>query len=83
MRGADVRLAEAVGQKVLEWRGAEFLEFLYLIQERNALETLRELCRLNDEDKKRVMTFFQNVNNRDDIEIEVCESGITARPKTL
>lgn len=82
MIGEDSRIAESVGRRVLAWRGAEFLEFLYLIEETHALETLRAVARLSKEDREKVVRFFGKVNARADLEIEPSEFGIAIRQKS-
>lgn len=82
MIGEDAQIAESVGRRILAWRGAEFLEFLYLIEEANALETLRAVARLSEEDRGKVIRFFEKVNARNDIEINANEFGIAIKQKS-
>lgn len=82
MIGEDAQIAETIGRRILAWRGAEFLEFLYLIEEKHALETLRAVARLSSEDREKVVRFFGKVNARSDLEINASEFGIGIKQKS-
>jgi hypothetical protein len=69
-------IAEAVGHRVLQWKGAEFLELIYLLDERNTLELLRLFVTLSEDAKKDVVNFLNSINGRERVKLRVDDSGL-------
>jgi hypothetical protein len=64
MVAEHAEVAEAVGRRVLGWKGSEFLEFVYLLEEKNTLELLRGFVALSDDEQSQVIEFFRKANGQ-------------------
>jgi hypothetical protein len=53
-------LAEAVGRRVLEWKGADFLEIVYLLEEKNALRFVRLFATLDDNARDSAIKYLES-----------------------
>jgi hypothetical protein len=77
MDQAEKTLAESVGKRVLREGGARVLEFCYLLQEKNALETLRAIALLSDNDKIELLNFMRIANSKDESRLVVSDSCLS------
>ncbi len=76
----DHAVAEAVGRRILERKGSELIEFIYLLDEKNTLELLREFVALRDDDQAKIIDFFKKINRRGDMRLSVARDGLRIRP---
>lgn len=83
MGAIDSAVAEAVGRRILERRGAELIEFMYLLDEKNTLELLREFVVLRGEDQAKIVDFFKKINRRGDLKLSFGRDGIRVQPGGL
>jgi hypothetical protein len=58
----DAAMAEAVGRRVLGWKGPDLLEFIYLLEEKNTIELLRQFVSLNDDKQNKVLDLCRRAN---------------------
>ncbi len=77
---SDRAIAEAVGRRILERKGSELIEFIYLLDEKNSLELLREFVVLRDDDQAKIIDFFKKMNGRGDLRLSVGCDGIRIQP---
>jgi hypothetical protein len=56
-------LAESIGRRVLEWKGSEFIEFVYLLEEKNALKILSLVTSMADEDQDVLIKFCERARS--------------------
>jgi hypothetical protein len=81
MVAENTQIAEAVGRRVLGWKGAEFLEFIYLLEEKNTLDLLREFVALSDDNQIKVIEFFRMAKAQENYRINVDSFGIVIQPE--
>jgi hypothetical protein len=55
-------LAEAVGRRVLEWKGSDFLEIVYLLEEKNTLRFLRLFATLDDGARDKAIEYLESAS---------------------
>lgn len=73
-----VGMARREGQ---DSRRAAVLEFLYLNQEWDALETTRQFAMLSDGDREQALRFLRRVNETEGATIVASEDGLTMMAK--
>jgi hypothetical protein len=79
--GDYTEVAEAVGRRVLGWKGAEFLELIYLLEEKNTLELLRDFSSLSKSNQAQVIEFFRMAKAEEDCKLNVDGSGLVIEVK--
>jgi hypothetical protein len=72
----DLKIAEALGLRVLQWKGSEFLELIYFLEEKNSLNILRLFASLSRDSQNALLEFMELVSNQDDIELRADHSGL-------
>lgn len=72
----EQNIAEAVGQRVLQWKGGEFLELIYLMEEKNAVNLLRLFTSMSDSAQKSIIEFMAFLGNLENPELRVDHSGL-------
>lgn len=81
MLSEDMQVAAAVWARILEWRGSEFLELIYLLEEKNAFDIFRQLSRLSESDKSKLIKFMNSVYSENSLEVRTYDSEIAIRAK--
>jgi len=79
-------LRQCVGMARSEGHGsrrAAVLEFLYLNQEWDALETTRQFAMLSDGDREQALRFLRRVNETEGATIVVSDDGLTVMAKAM
>ena len=64
MRNTNTSLAESIGRRILEWKGSEFIEFVYLLDEKNALKILRLITSMAEDDQDILIKFCESAQSR-------------------
>jgi hypothetical protein len=72
----ESNIAEAVGSRVLQWKGSEFLELIYFLEEKNSLELLRLFTAMSGNSQDALIEFMRCISRQDNIELRADRSGL-------
>jgi hypothetical protein len=76
----ETSVAESVGRRILERRGSEVLELMYFLDERHALDLLREFIALPGDEQSKLVDFLKSANRRDGVTLCVGRDSLQLQP---
>jgi hypothetical protein len=59
MASSTTSLAESIGRRVLEWKGSEFIEFVYLLDEKNAIRIHSLITSMAEDDQNILIDYCE------------------------